>query len=200
MKKIFTLITVLFVVFLFSNNSKAQGISLGIGGGLSTMQSPDALTNDISDGGAGFSAGWHLGAKAKFSIPLSPFTPIAFVNYHKFNGSGSSNIFGDVETSMHIWSIGVGGESKIIPGPISPYFQINIAYNNFGELNVERSLLSIQLAQNSESVSRFGVGLGVGVELIFIDASITYNFLNLIGKDDGEEAINTLNLSAYLML
>src|SRR3546814_841841 len=128
MKKIFASIIVVMFVILFSNHSYAQGVSLGIGGGLSTMQAPDALTNDISEGGAGFSAGWHLGAKAKFSIPLSPFTPIAFVNYHKFNGSGSSSIFGDVETSMNIWSIGVGGESKIIPGPISPYFQVNIAY------------------------------------------------------------------------
>lgn len=199
MKKLFSAFLVLLVFLLFPNTLKAQGVSLGIGGGLSNMTAPDAFTNNISDGGAGFSSGWHLGAKATFSIPLSLFTPITFVFYNKFKGSGSTQ-FGDINTSLSLWSIGVGGQTEIIPGPISPYFQVNIAYNSFGDLKVESSNPIISVSQKSDGTGRVGLGLGVGVKIIFVDASITYNFLNLIGKDDGEEATNTLNFTALLML
>jgi len=196
MNKFFFLILV--SIAILGNNSFPQ--TFGIGGGLSTVTGPDAYTNDITSGGTGFSSGYHLGAKLKFEIPLSPIKPFGFVNYTHFSNDQSTPL-GDITISQSIWSLGGGGEYNLFPGPVSPYIAVNVAYNNIGDLNIDGGDIVLE---NSGSKSRFGGGIGIGAELtmlvIGLDASITYNFLNWIGKDSGEETVTIISYNLTVLL
>ncbi len=189
----------LFMLIIFGSLASAQ-IKIGLGGGLTSIQSPDAFKNDVASGGEGFTGNYHLTAMAKLSLPLIPFTPAAFIDYHVLRGSGTRNSYA-VETSMNILSFGVEGELTLLPIPIlSPYVCADFALNKFGQLEETSQLGSI--VQGGKS--RYGVGLGVGAVVtalpkVDIDGSIKYQFLNLIGKDSGESNINALTFNIILL-
>ncbi len=181
----------LFVLFLFAafslcslQETSAQSIRLGIGGGLSSVQSPTYYTD-----AAGFSSEYHLGVKGKLSIPFFPITPIGFVEYHFFNGQTPAG----ADTKQNILSIGVGGEMVLLPGPLSPYLGLDLEFNNLGDFEITG-------APTASGVSRMGLGIGAGVMLTLLpidfDVSLKYQMLNLFGKDDGEETIGIINLNA----
>ena len=179
----------------------AQGLKVGVGIGLTNLLAPDELTNDISDGGAGFSTGFNFVAKAKLSIPVIPITPIGYVQYTTL-GAEESIPVGKIETSMSILSIGVGGEISLIPGPLSPYLSLDLSYNKFGDFEV-KAPEAAGGNSTSSGESRTGLGIGVGAELsliiITVDVSARYNFYNLLGKESGEESRNAIILNAAVL-
>ncbi len=196
MKKLTTILISLCFIFMFAGLNRAQ-IKIGIGGGLTSIQSPNALKESISSGGKGFTGNYHYTVMAKLSLPLVPFTPAAFIDYHILRGSGSIGSK-TVETSMDIFSLGLEGEFTLLPIPfLSPYFCVDVALNKFGKLE-ETGMAS------QAGMSRYGAGLGVGAVLsilpkIDIDGSIKYQFMNLIGKSSGEGSINALTLNILLL-
>lgn len=198
MQKFFFLI--LISIAVFGNNSFPQ--TFGIGGGLSTVTGPDSYTNDLTSGGIGFSSGYHLGVKLKFGIPVAPFKPFGFVNYTHFSNDQSTPL-GNVTISQSIWSIGAGGQYNLFPGPINPYIAANVAYNNFGDLSVDGGGDLEDVFEGGGSKSRFGGGIGIGAELsvlvIGLDASITYNFLNWVGKESGEETVSVISYNLTVL-
>ena len=187
MKKLTVLLLLIMIAFPSMQNTMAQGLKLGIGGGLSMVQSPDYYTD-----GAGFSTEYHIGIRAKLSLPVIPITPIGFVEYHFLTGSMDTQL-GSVDTKQNILSIGVGGEFTLVPGPFSPYLGVDLEYNNFGDFEPSET-------EGSSGVSRMGIGLGAGVMfnlvVIDIDVNLKYQMMNLIGKEDGEDTIGILNLNA----
>ena len=199
MKKFTVLFFPMLLILIFSGLTSAQ-IKIGLGGGLTSIQSPDAYKNDVASGGEGFTGNYHLTAIAKLSLPLIPFTPAAFIDYHVLRGSGNRGSYA-VETSMNILSIGLEGELTLLPIPVlSPYVCADFALNKFGQLEETSQLGSIV----QSGVSRYGVGIGVGAVLtvlpkIDIDGSIKYQLLNLIGKNSGESNINALTLNIILL-
>ncbi|MFO7448156.1 MAG: hypothetical protein R6W90_17485, partial [Ignavibacteriaceae bacterium] len=82
MKRMLLPFFVLISFVIVNNTANAQGIKLGIGGGLTSIQSPDLYTEDE---GLGFSSEYHFGGKIKFDIPIVPITPYAHITYHKFS-------------------------------------------------------------------------------------------------------------------
>jgi len=190
---------ILISVVIFGNTAFPQ--TFGIGGGLSTVTGPDSYTNDLTSGGIGFSSGYHLGVKLKFGLPVAPFKPFGFVNYTHFSNDQSTPV-GNLAISQSIWSIGGGGQFNLIPGPINPYIAANIAYNSFGDLNIEGADIG-DAFEGGGSKSRFGGGIGIGAELtvliIGLDASITYNFLNWIGKESGEETVSVISYNLTVL-
>ncbi len=183
----------LFVLFLFAafsilslQETDAQGIKLGIGGGLSAVQSPSYYTD-----AAGFSSEYHLGVKGKLSIPLFPITPIGFIEYHFFRGQTPAG----ADTKQNILSIGVGGEMELLPGPLSPYLGLDLEFNNFGDFETTGST-------TQSGVSRMGLGIGAGAMLTLLpidfDVSLKYQMLNLFGKESGEETIGIINLNVAI--
>ncbi len=186
MKK--SIILFLFAAFcIFSpQETSAQGLKIGVGGGLSSVQSPAYYTD-----AAGFSSEYHVGLKGKLSIPLFPIIPVGFIEYHFFRGQTP----GGADTKQNILSIGVGGEMELLPGPLSPYLGLDLEYNNFGDFETSGS-------PSASGVSRMGLGIGAGVMLTLLpidfDVSLKYQMLNLFGKDSGEETIGIINLNAAI--
>ncbi len=191
--------TLLFFLMI-SNIASAQLVQFGLGGGLTSLKSPDAFTNNIENNGLGFSSNYHLTAIVKLNFPLIPVTPAAFIDYHVLRGSGTRNSY-NIETSLNIFSFGVQGELTIIPLPLlKPYVVAAISYNKFGELQ-ETS----QLGSGSQAgMTRYGGAIGVGAVVtalpsIDLDLSLKYQLFNAVGKDSNEDSINALTLNLILL-
>ncbi len=186
MKKSIILFLVGAISFFSLQEARAQGIKIGVGGGLSAVQSPAYYTD-----AAGFSSEYHIGLKGKVSIPIFPITPIGFVEYHFFRGQTPAG----ADTKQNILSVGVGGEMELLPGPLSPYVGLDLEYNSLGDLETTGS-------PAASGVSRMGLGIGAGVMLTLLpidfDVSLKYQMLNLFGKESGEETIGIINLNAAI--
>jgi hypothetical protein len=211
MKKI-TIATAIIFAMMLSFTVNAQSFSIGVGGGLTNVTGSKDFTNKISEGGLGYSTEWNMGVVVKLGLPLVPLTPRAFVLYHSLSGTdniveqlgkGTSINSLDVENSQSLLSVGLGVQYGFIPIPVGvdPYLAIDLMYNNFGELEGKTPTETLIL---NKSLSRFGLGLGVGAEVsiipaINIDLLVSYQMMNLVGKEDGENALSTLTVDAFLL-
>lgn len=194
------------VLFLSSGMIQAQSISVGLTGGLTNIMGPDALTDDIENGGMGFSTHPHYGLKGKFSLPVIPLTITGQVLYASFSGEGEYSIVPgtnpvNFETESSLLTFGVGAEYAFIPGPISPYLSFDVFYANSGETKLSSTTQGANFEQKFDGESRTGIGVGGGLDfgllpMIDVDVSAKYNINNLIGKEEGEETFSTLNFSA----
>jgi hypothetical protein len=185
----------------------AQLVKIGAGGGLTQVLAPDALTKEVSEGGAGYSTEWNTGVIGKVDLPMISITPKAFILYHSLSGSGTqTELFkalqaeGDLEISQSILEIGAGVQYNFIPAPLGfdPYIALDLSFNSFGKSKVN------DVEINESDVSRFGGGIGVGSEitiipLINLDLYLSYKMFNLTGKEDGEETISAVTLDAFII-
>lgn len=187
MKKLFILSAIITISFFSFQNIYGQGLKLGIGGGFSFVQTP-AFYTDVKD----FTTEYHIGLKGKLDLPLIPFTPVGFIEYHFLRGTENSPGV-SADTKQNILSLGVGAEFSMAPGPLGPYLTAELEYNNFGDLETAGE-------PAISGKSRMGIGFGAGVELnlllIDVDVSLKYQLLNLLGKPGGEETVGIINLNA----
>ncbi len=195
MKKITIVLFSVFFILSINTKVQAQLVSIGAGGGLTQILSPDYYKNDIPDG-LGFSSGYNLGIIAKVGLPVIPITPRGFILYHTLEGNSNA-----IENSQSITSVGLGVQYGFIPVPagFDPYLSLDATFNNFGDF--KGTLPSDLIAING---SRVGLQLGIGTEvtiipLINLDVFAGYNWFNLTGKEDGEETISAFILDVFLM-
>lgn len=188
-------------LLLISTSSLNAQVKFGISAGLTNITGPTGYTNKITDNGWGFGAALNAGAQLRINIPLVPLTPVIFADYHMLKGSEGTYL-GDVKTSQNILSIGANLQYNILPLPlIKPYISVGAALNSFGELKIEYPNGS---SISGKSASRTGGLIGVGTLItalpaVDIDISLKYQFLNMLGKDDGEESINAVTLNAAIL-
>jgi hypothetical protein len=203
MKKITVILFSVFFILSINTNVHAQLFKIGAGGGLTNVSGPDSWTNDVADGGLGFSSEYNYGIIAKVGLPVFPLTPRGFVLFHNLNGSGTPSASSEeVEYSQSITSVGLGVQYGFIPVPagFDPYLSLDATFNNFGDLTAK----SGSTEEKFEGGSRVGLQLGVGTEvtiipLINVDVFAGYNWFNLTGKEDGEETISAFVLDVFLM-
>ena len=147
----------------------------------------------------------------KLGLPLVPITPRAFILYHTLNGSedlvdplekGTSINSTNIENSQSILSVGLGVQYGFIPVPVGvdPYLAIDLLYNKFGEFKQT----TYGNEETFDGESRFGLGLGVGAEISLIpvlnlDVLVSYQMMNLVGKEEGESSLSTITLDAFLL-
>ncbi|MHB8579659.1 MAG: outer membrane beta-barrel protein [Ignavibacteriaceae bacterium] len=203
MKKV-SLILFLFVL-LFFQQVNAQLFKIGVGGGLLSLQSPALYKNDISltNGNVdayGLNNNYHFGVEAKFNLPLFPITPVAFIDYHVFRGSGSGDYTG-FQTSLNMITIGAEAEYYFLPLPfLRPYLSVNISENSFGKLEIQAPGGA---TLDSPSYSRIGGGAGIGAEVtitpVNFDLYSQYNSYNLVGKNSGEQSVNAVSVNLMLL-
>jgi hypothetical protein len=206
MKKITIVLFSVFFILSINTKVQAQLFKIGAGGGLTNVSGPDLYTNNVEDGGYGFSSEYNYGIIAKLGLPVLPLTPRAFVLLHKFSGSGTptslpktTSTNSEVEFSESITSVGLGVQYGFIPIPagFDPYLSLDATFNSFGDFKLDDVVLE-------GGSSRVGLQLGVGTEvtiipLINLDVFAGYNWFNLSGKDDGEETVSAFVLDVFLM-
>jgi hypothetical protein len=197
------------LVFALVSTSNAQLVKLGAGGGITQITGPEGLTNDVSEGGAGYSTEWNVGGLVKVDLPLIPITPRGFILYHSLSGSGeyspelfkSAQAEGDLEISQSVLEIGVGAQYNFIPAPLGfdPYLALDLSLNSFGKTKINDNEV------DGSDVSRFGGGIGIGSEITLIpminlDLYLSYKILNLTGKEEGEETVGAVTLDLFVIL
>lgn len=208
MKILNSILFAILILLIIPSVGQAQLFKLGVGGGLTQVVAPDAVTKDVSEGGLGFSTNWNVGLVAKVDLPLVPITPRAYLLYHSLSGSGDTEILSKatninsvkVENSQSIFEVGLGAQYNFLPLPagVDPYLALDIAMNSFGKLKVNDN----EIPESNNT--RFGGGVGLGAEvsivpMVNIDLYLSYKLLNLVGKDDGEDTISAVTLDAFLI-
>ena len=209
MKK-FTIATVIIFAVMLSSTANAQLFSIGVGGGLTNVLGSEDYTNKISEDGLGYSTEWNVGVIAKLGLPLVPIKSRAFILYHSLTGKGeglwpakvTSISSTEIEYSQSILSVGLGVQYGFIPIPVGvdPYLAIDLLYNNFGEFKTN----TWGYETTKDGYSRLGLGFGVGAEISLIpvlnlDVLVSYQMMNLVGKEEGEPSLSTLTLDAFLL-
>jgi hypothetical protein len=157
--------------------SSPVSLQLGLGGGVSLP------TGDLSDL---YNTGWHAGGKVRIggSIPVN------------IVGSGFYNSLPEkaVDQSDNQLILGAGLEYPIPSVGVHPYFGADVLYvhtNNEGA--------------GTSSFNRGGLGVGAGVEFTIpafgsFDTSVKYQFLNIMGKEDGEATASQVAATVAIMI
>lgn len=200
MKKNKVMVLAVIFLLLLPALTFAQLIKIGVGGGITQVLAPDALTKEVSDGGLGYSTEWNGGLIGKVELPLIPFTPRAFILYHSFSGSGESYPGEQMEYTQTVLEAGAGVQYNFIPTPVGfdPYIALDLSFNSFGKSK------SNEYEVPGTDVTRFGGGIGLGTEvtiipLINLDLYLSYKMFNLTGKEDGEETVSAITLDAFII-
>jgi hypothetical protein len=185
----------------------AQLVKIGAGGGITQVLAPDGFTNEVSEGGLGYSTEWNGGLIGKVGLPLIPFTPRAFILYHSFTGSGESYPGEQMEYTQTVLEVGAGVQYNFIPTPLGfdPYIALDLAFNKFGDFEG----IPPTSEEGPEPLviptgNRFGGGIGLGTEvtiipLINLDFYLSYKMFNLTGKEEGEETVSAVTLDAFII-
>jgi hypothetical protein len=179
--------------------SNAAGFKFGVGGGVG------GFSYDNSN--VSYNAAFNIGAKLKLNIPHVAFTPVAFLNYYFLTGKFSGNPINTTvpinsDINQKILTLGAGAEFKFVPdAQVSPYLAVDIDFNHIGELSFDQQPLNFT---NPGAISRTGFDAGGGIMFIIpyaftIDASLKYAVLNVLGKDSGENSINSWNLNISIL-
>ncbi len=182
-----------------SMQSNAAGLKFGVGAGVGGFS--------YSNSNISYNAAFNIGAKLKLNIPHVAFTPLAFINYYFLTGNFSGtpiNTTVPINSNINqkILTLGAGAEFKFAPdAQISPYLAADIDFNHIGEVSFDQQPLNFT---NPGAISRTGFDAGGGLMFIIpyvftIDASIKYAVLNVLGKDSGENNINSWNLNVAIL-
>jgi hypothetical protein len=208
MKKNYIILFAIAGLLFIPNLSNAQLVKIGAGGGITQILAPEVFTEEVSNGGLGYSTEWNFGVVGKVDLPLIPFTPRAFILYHTLSGKGTvpqelfkaAQVEDDLEISQSILELGVGAQYNFIPSPLGfdPYIALDVSFNSFGKSKINDSEI------DGSDVSRFGGGIGVGTEIsiipvINLDLYLSYKMFNLTGKEDGEETVSAITLDAFVI-
>lgn len=199
----------LFLFICFSISINAQSLKLGIGGGPAFISSTGIPSSQELDNNVDFKNGYQIGGRVKVGF-LIPFNLVGQINYYKLKGNGtipqplwSSSIAPeDVDLNTSLLSIVIGGQYELIPGPLAPHLDIDLMLTSFGETSI-KSMLSQAEEMKVDGKSRLGLAFGAGADLKLLPAfdlevGLKYNMHNLFGKEDGEESLNTVTLTASI--
>lgn len=200
MKKILT--AVFFFTILLSLN--AQSLKIGIGGGPAFIQSSGIPSSEDIDNNIDFKNGYQIGGRVKVGF-LVPFNLVGQINYYKLKGNGtvvgwpvfSSAMSNEVDMNTTLLSVTVGGQYELIPGPIAPHLDFDLMLTSFGETSI-KSIVYTAEEMKVDGKSRLGIAIGAGVDISILEVGIKYNMHNFFGKEDKEEALNTVTLTAAL--
>lgn len=151
-------------------------LELGIGGGV-TVPSGTLADNH--------NTGYHAGAKIRIKS-LLPMNLVGFAVNSRLTEKST-------DQTDAVWIIGAGLEYSLPGIVVSPYLGMDALLNIFDNQGAGTS-----------SFNRGGLGLGGGVQFGLpgfgsFDASVKYQMLNIIGKDDGEDTVSQIAANLSLM-
>jgi hypothetical protein len=152
-------------------------LKLGVGGGVSLP------TGSLGDA---YNTGWNAGAKVRLGGWI-PVNLVAVVMHNSLPLKGADN-------SDDQLIVGGGIEYAITSVVVHPYFGADYYYVNFDNQ-----------ASGTPAFNRGGLGVGAGVEFAIpgfgsFDTGVKYQYLNVTGKEEGENDISQIAATVTLML
>ncbi len=187
MKRTLLFTSILLVAFIVQTNAQ---VTFQVGGGVGYEMASGELSGDIKtlgDGNYGMDGGLNLHAKAR--VGLLSFVVAGEIGYTMMSNEGTVNSV-KYESNLYITSIKLGPEFHFgLPVlPVDPYAGINLQINSFsGDTKLQGVPGLASGTYDMESATRIGVGVNGGAVLSLggmkLDFNLSYNMLNLIGKD-----------------
>ncbi|NOX18630.1 MAG: outer membrane beta-barrel protein, partial [Chlorobi bacterium] len=183
-------------------------IQFGVGAGYTTLSSSTSYTEPIEDGGTGFSSGIHYGAKVRIFLPLLPINIVGHFFYSPLNSKGTytyQGVTADYENSGSLMNFEAGGEFTLFPTGIKPYLYAVFLISKFGKTTQTVTVQGTTYENTiTEAKNRTGLGIGAGVRftllpVIDLEVAARYNINNMFGREEGEEYLNTFNLTALVL-
>jgi hypothetical protein len=218
-------ILILSLFAILTPSIKAQTFYVGIGGGFSTMNPVEyhgfTYQNDITTWLGEFEEikgqkndkGLNLRGSIKYDINILPVNIIAGIGYTKYTGKADyvkatvppwySTMYyiGEYESKTDLLSINTGIQYEVIHSFVTPYVTLQAMMNRFGETTLEmKNSGNVYEEVKFEKRTRYGLSIGGGLDITIIpkiDTNLEINYVlhNLIGKENGENSINSFNIN-----
>ena len=205
MKKLVALFVITAAFLSFNSNTFSQPqFTIHLTGGYN-LPLPD-LKGDLTDSADitntfGMKLGYGFGADAKYYLGKKRNVGITLaLGYQLFsNSEDTSQYLGkDIKNKLNAFTVGLGIEYAFMPkGKANPFVGAEFT-GHFFSGNYEATVLGTSQTADLKSASRFGLGLGAGVDIalsksIGIVIGGKYHLANLIGKEDLDTAAISTN-------
>jgi opacity protein-like surface antigen len=209
MNRIFFLL-ILVIIFVNCIGSYSQSrFSLGpfIGAAVPTGDYSGTTIDYYNGTQYGLGTGIDIGAIFKVKFPFGNLRMSASYSPLKNTGLATSNVpdsYIEVKQSLFTISAGPEFQFKIPQSPVKPYIGADLLMTSFSGAATFLNVPRIDDGTYSmASTTRFGLGVGAGVEFSFnnkysLDLGLRYNIYNLFGKTYTLNADKRLNSYLYL--
>jgi hypothetical protein len=210
---------------LSSYHACAQTFSLGVGGGVLAVQSPDFYTRPTSQPGIYLENGYFSyssGLDFHSALQLRSLIDCSFKDinvglsleftYAVLRGKGQARFFvGDtptptsLTTKLDLWSLGLAGRFYLLVADWSPFLSVAGRMNRYRELRFTYGDEDYWSEYNStKGYSRFLLGLGTGCDIALNSTLSTrvefqHSWNNLDGHREGEEPFRSLDMSITIL-
>jgi len=202
LKKLSALLIVLALIFTTGSSYTQPQFTIHLKGGYN-IPLPDLkgdITNIADSGTYGISQGYGFGADGKYYLGKKRNVGITLdLMYNMFSsGKEDSVFFGfrDFESKLTAFTVGLGIEYAFMPkGKANPFIGAEFT-GHFFSGKTEGTFNGVASSSDLKSASRFGIGLGAGVDIAFSKSvgmviGGKYHMANLIGKEYDTTGIGT---------
>lgn len=194
MKKLSALFVVFVLLFGFSSSNAQPQFIIHLTGGYN-QPLPD-LQGDLTDSADrmntyGMKLGYGFGADGKYYLGKKRNVGITLgLGYQMFSNSEDTveGLGKDIKYKLNALAVGLGIEYAFMPkGKANPFIGAEFT-GHFFSGNAEGVFFGAQNTSDLEAASRFGLGVGAGVDIalsksVGIVIGGKYQLANLIGKD-----------------
>jgi opacity protein-like surface antigen len=222
-------VLVLFLSVIIVTSNNAQSIFVGIGGGYSSMNPTEyhvfiyqyerfsypGIFEEIT--GLKNDKGYNISGYFKYDIKMLPINIVGGIGYTKYSGKAdyvkatvppwysTMYFIGEYETKNDLLSINAGIQYEIIPTFITPYISLQAVLNKFDATTLElKNSGRLYEEVKFESKTRYGLSIGGGLNInilpvIDTNLEVIYTLSNLIGKEGGENSLNSFNINLVFL-
>lgn len=181
MKKILSFLTICVVALSISLPANAQ-VKFGVKGGLNLTNLSGDVVADIKDALSTYT-GFNVGVALNVGLPLGlAIQPEVLYSQSGAKITETLPLLGDMAAIVSVGSIQipVGIQWGIEVGPVRPFVQavpyISFPISHVSKIDVGGEISKKELANDLFSSFDYGVGLGAGVDIWKLQASLKYNW------------------------
>ncbi|GAB1370172.1 hypothetical protein MASR1M45_02300 [Candidatus Kapaibacterium sp.] len=211
------LLFILFTVFLLSVSGLSSKTNFSVLGGITLpsnslknifdsnqIPTQDTVTTILNINYPDIGTGYSISAKLSLNLSENAvfwggFSLIRFAKQeNRLNKPSDNSDKGFIESITTIYPLNAGINYYLYDGSFSLYGIGNLSYNFINRaFNTDHSKISLGIPVNS-SDNRLGYGIGAGFEYPLRNVSLliegTYNQINYIGANSGEESKSLMNV------
>jgi hypothetical protein len=207
--------------------SQSQTLSVGLGPGFLSVQKSSFYTDPLGNPGIwpvngvwsefrglGFGNEFQLAGVVQLRFAEFPATLTFSTCYAFLRGHGNTFVYSPSQaftypsestTKMDLFSVCLGTDIYFLQGQMSPFLDISIQLNRFGESS-SRFDYSGYWSENKNfpAYTRFGLGIGPGIDFnlgqgITTRLTSLYNIYSIAGRNSGEVEMRSITINALVL-